>query len=311
MAKTKKKNNIKITSINKNNIVVKKGAKTTTVSKKPRQPKKKIVNIDEIKKDDIKEVELVKKPVNKNKKSDAKKDLTQAEIVAQRKERNRKKYQNQQKKYQDSKKNKEKKKIIIDDQVDNKLEVKQEEKPKEIDIFKEEDLVKKVKEEISIEKEKDKERKEKRKTNRKAIHITQTITSIKEISVTKINSVREKVNDKNIPVGKTKEETVKRSKRLIKESIVYSIILTIINVLCILIFDYFNFLRLFDVKALNIIVTILLSLIFNFFVAFMIDYFVTEIWLKKKRKREVGGQDGNSRSIEEEHREDIQNQEGE
>ena len=309
MAKTKKKTDIKITSINKNNVVVKKGAKTATVSKKPRQPKKKLEIVDEVKKDEIKEVEIVKKSNSKSKKPVEKKELTQEEIIAQRKERNRKKYQNQQKKYQEAKKNKEKKKIIIEDQVE-KVEVKQEE-PVKTDEIKEEDLVKKVKEETSVEKDKEKERKEKRKTNRKAVYITQTITNIKEISVTKINSVREKVDDKNIPVGKTKEETVKRSKRLIKESIVYAILLTIIDVLCILIFDYFNFLRLFDVKALNIIVTILISLIFNFFVAFMIDYFVTEIWLKKKRKKEVGGQDGNNRSIEEEHREDIQNQEGE
>lgn len=318
MAKAKSKNDIKITNIKKNSVVVKKGAKTTSVTRKPRQPKKKLEVVDEVKKEEIKETEIVKKPakkkaptqrtnVIKNNKAkeivDKPKVLTQEEVIKERKERNRKKYQNQQRKYQESKKNKEKKKIVVEDQVDEKL--------KKSDTVNEEDLVKKVKQEESKEKEIEKERKEKRKTNRKSINFTQTITNIKDISVTKINNVKDKVDDKYIPVGKTRDEKVKRSRRFIKEAIVYAIILTIIDVVCILIFDYFNFLRLFDVKALNIVVTILIALIFNFFVTFMVDYFVTGVWLNNKRKKKVGEQDGNSRIIEEEHRENIENKEGE
>ena len=113
--------------------------------------------------------------------------------------------------------------------------------------------------------------------------------------------------DDTIPVGKTFDEKSKRSRRLITEAIVYAILLTIINVLCIVVFNYFNFLRLFDVKALNVIVTILISLIFNFFVAFMVDYFVTNVWVTKKRKKKDGEQNGNSGAIKGEYQENIKN----
>ena len=348
MAKSKNKNNIKITSIKKNSVAIKKGARVTTINKKINKPKKTIEAVEELKKEAVKETEIVKKPVNKNnnqklmnrknvvekkdniikkeivekkenidkKDNTEKKELTKEELIAQKKERNRKKYQNKQKKYQELQKNKDKKKIIVEDQLIDKEKkeepIKEDTSDKEIkvEVIKEEDLVKKVK----VEKDfaaKERERKEKRKANKKPIQITQTITTIKEISVTKINNVREKVNDENIPVGVTIEEKVKRSRRLIKESIVYAIILTIINIICILSIDYFNFLRLFDIKWLNVLVTILLSLIFNFFVAFMVDYFVTIIWLKHKRKKKVGEQDGNNRIIKEKYQKDIRNKEGE
>ena len=313
MAKSKSKNDIKLTSIKKNSVVVKKGAKITAVSKKPRAPKKKLEVVDEVKKEEVKQTEIIKKNTKKDtitrkntkivvkkpievKKEELNKEnkvLTPEEIIKERKERNRKKYQNQQKKYQDNKKNKEKKKIVVEEEIDDKL--------KKSDTVKEEDLVKKVKQKESKEKEKVKARKEKRKTNRKSINFTQTI----------INNVKEKTTDKNIPVGNTRDEKARRSKRFIKEAIIYTIILTIIDIVCILIFDYFNFLRLFDVKALNVVVTILIALMFNFFVAFMVDYFVTGVWLQKKRKKKVGEQDGDNRTIEEEHKEDIRNKEGE
>ena len=85
--------------------------------------------------------------------------------------------------------------------------------------------------------------------------------------------------------------------------------MTIINVICILTLDYFNFLRLFDAKWLNIIVTVVISFIFNFFVAFMIDYFITEIWLKRRCKKEDGVQNGDNRINEKEYQEDITNKE--
>ncbi len=307
MANTKSKSDIKKTITSKKTSTAKKSSVGTTVPKKPRPGKKKLELVDEVKKE-VKETELIKKPTKKkNTGTQVKKELTPEEVVAQRKERNRKKYQNQQKKYQDTKKTKEKKVIEVEDKVEEKPI----EKPKEIDIVKEEDLVKKTDEIPSYEKIQDKERKEKRKTNHKSIQFTQTITTIKEKSVTTIYNVKEKVTDNNIPVGKTIEDKTKRSKRIIKESIFYAIILTIINSICITFINDLNFLRLFDVKWINVFVTIMLSLIFNFFVAFMIDYFITEIWLKKKRKKGVGDPDGNNRTIEGEYKEDIQNKEGE
>ena len=256
------------------------------------------------------------------KKINDKKSLSKEEIIAQRKERNRKKYQSQQRKYQESKGKTKKIPVIpaIEREIVNvpSEEVKEEsvtpvepatvESQEEKKIVEEDtvtivesDLIKKEIHEELPDKEKIEERKEKRKTNRKSDQFTKTLSNIKTKSVDTINTVKEKTTDRNIPVGKSKEEKKKRTRRFIKEAIVYSIILTIINVLCIVIFDYFNFLRLFDVKYLNVIVTIVISLIFNFFIAFMVDYFVTEVWLKGKRKEKDGEQNGDNGVNEEEY----------
>ena len=178
--------------------------------------------------------------------------------------------------------------------------------------YTEEELVKKAEPEFKTEEQRiQEERKEKRKENLKTPGFTQTLTTIKRISVTKINDVRERANDIHIPIGKTNEEVLKRSKRLISEAVIYAILLTIVNIIVIVCFDYFNFLRLFDVKALNVIVTILISLIFNFFVAFMVDYFVTNVWLVKRRNKKDGDSNANSWINKRKYREDITNKEGE
>ena len=298
-----KKTNKKEKSIKKENVV----KEENVVEKESLTKEEKIAEKESI----TKEESLAKEEQTTKEENVVKKEnLTKEEISAQIKERNRRKYENQQKKYRE---NKEKKKLVVEDIVEkvDEKEVKKDEKEALVD--KEETLVKKAigkDDDKSLKKEKEKERKEKRKTNRKTSGFTQTLNNIKEMSVNKINDVREKVDDDTIPLGKTFNDKSKRSKRLLKEAIVYAILLTIINIICIVAFDDFNFLRLFDVKVLNIILTILISLLFNFFVAFMIDYFVTNVWLVKRRKKKDGEPDGNSRTNEKKHRKDIKNKEG-
>lgn len=334
MAKTNNKN---VSSKKKSSVTKKKVNNVNSTNKRSTTPKKKIVVEDIVKKETIseKDAKLVKKtikkvdgvkdittkipikkpsinqsqvkevttkiPVKKINKG-IKKELTKEELVAQRKERNRKKYQSQQRKYQNNNKTSEKKKIVVEDQIEKKFV-----------IEKDANLIKKEKttdeKEKAIKKREREERKEKRKRERKPINITKTLVNIKEKSVVKINEVKEKTTDQKIPVGKTKIDKKIRFKRFIKEAVVYAILLTIINTICILTIDYFDFLRLFDVKYLNIILTIAISLIFNFFVAFMIDYFVTEVWLKNKRKEKDGEQNGDSWFDEGEYQENIKNKE--
>ena len=290
--------------------------KETTTESTGKIPIKKVKEArDEIKselKDDSVSETTGKIPV---KKINDKKLLSKEEIIAQRKERNRKKYQSQQRKYQESKGKTKKIPVIpviereivnvpteeVKEENVNIVEPEETKTEEETVTIVESDLIKKEILEELPDKEKIEERKEKRKTNRKSDQFTKTLSNIKTKSVDTINTVKEKTTDRNIPVGKSKEEKKKRSRRFIKEAIVYSIILTIINVLCIVIFDYFNFLRLFDVKYLNVIVTIVISLIFNFFIAFMVDYFVTEVWLKGKRKEKDGEQNGDNGVNEEEY----------
>lgn len=328
MANKKKVNNVQNTITKKNNNVSKKnvnGSKknvknSPTNNKKTGQAKKKLEIVDEINRSKKPIKDTSKKPLKPNDNVNKPNGLTQEEIIAQRKERNRKKYEKGQKKYRD---NKEKKKVIIEDKVEEpkeeieiKLEVKEEYQKAvvgEDNEVKEEIVLKKTTEieaDTSSEKIKKIERKEKRKTNRKTTGFTQTLTNIKELSVNTINDVRERTNDDTIPLGHTFIEKSKRSKRLIIEAIVYAVILTVIDVLCIIIFDGFNFLRLFDVKSLNVVITIFITLVFNFFVAFMVDYFVTNVWLTKKRKKEDGEQNGNNRSFREERKKNIRIKEG-
>lgn len=326
MAKTKKVNNIKITSV-KNSNTLKKGVKTTVVkNKKNNQSNKKLEINNGINKGNKNVKDMPKKntkPINNIGKPNI---LTKEEIAAQRKERNRKKYEKGQQKYRNNGNTrnnnniKEKKKVIVDDEINEvavKVEVNEEYQKAIItdDTIENEEIVLKKTTEIEADKSGEKikkiERKEKRKTNRKTSGFTQTLTNIRELSVNTINDVREKTNDNTIPLGKTFIEKSKRSKRLIIEAMVYAVMLTIIDVLCILIFDYFNFLRLFDIKALNVIITILIALVFNFFVAFMVDYFVTNVWLTNKRKKKDGEQNGDNRTFREKYKKNFGVKEGE
>ena len=329
MARTKSKNDIKKVMVKKGSTTRKKSSTASSTRKKP-TTKKKLVAEDALKKEieATGEIELVEKTVNRKKtvseatdkipvkklssEKSTKKELSKDEIVEQRKERNRKKYQNQQKKYQEVSKTRVKKKVVVEDEVDEKAKkitlITQEETHK-VDITVAEDLIKKEDIPVSEEKKEKEERKETRKTNRKSDSFTKTLSNIKTKSVDKIHVVKEKTTDRNIPLGKSKEENKTRYKRFIKEAIVYAIILSIIDIGCIYFFDYFNFLRLFDVKYLNIIVTVVILLIFNFFITFMIDYFVTKVWLRSKRKEKDGEQNGDSGVNEEEYRKDIKDKE--
>ena len=307
MANTKKKSNVK----NSNN---KKNSNSINLNKKVPTAKKKLEVPDEVKKK-LKEVELVKNPtkkktVQKTNITVEKKVLTPEEIAKERKERNRKKYEKGQRKYQDTKKIKPIKKTEIHEEIKEekkKIEIPDEVKSKKKKTVKEEELVKKVDVKVEStlkEKTKEQERKERRKFNQE---FTQTLKTLKEFSTTQIDIFKEKTSDKNIPIGKTEEDNKKRFSRVIKESIIYAVLLTIFDVICILVIDYFDFLRLFDVKALNIIITIIIALIFNFFIAFMIDHFATKIWLNKKHKKKDDDINGDNRVNQREYKENIRN----
>ena len=286
MAKSKNKNDIVLINMKKNGNVVKNGANVVKIKPKGQIKSKKKLTID----------------------GDSKKNTvaSKQESIEKRKERNRKKYQNQQKKYSDYNKTKTKKKIIIDE-VDNKnVSVKNVDNKKSVSSNEETVIKKKSSSPKKKEAIERKKRSEKRKTNK----ITETIVNIKSIGVDTINNVKEITNDKNIPVGITKDEKKQRFKRLVEESLVFSIIITIIDVICILAFDYANFLRLFDVKSLNIIVTVIISLIFNFFIGFAVDYFITSLWVRIKRKKEAGEHNGNSGIEQGKDKKDIEDKEG-
>ena len=124
--------------------------------------------------------------------------------------------------------------------------------------------------------------------------INKSINDLKIASVETYNTVKEKSSDSLIPLGKSSFDKKKRIIRYLKEAIFYAIIMTLLYLLCYVIFDYFSLLRLFDIKIFNVVVTMLISLIMNFIAAFIIDYIVTEIWAKFRRKKQEGEHNGNS-----------------
>ncbi len=195
-----------------------------------------------------------------------KKDISQ-------KERNKKKYENSQKKYR------EKRKIEVEKKEKQKKEIQK--------------IVKKQekKEKVKI-KSKDKITKEGK--------LKKNFEEFKSIGVDAYNTVREKTSDRSIPIGKNKNEKKKRIIRYLKEALVYAIIITFINLLSYVIFDYVNLLRLFDIKIFNVLLTIIVSLIIGFIFSFIIDYTVSELWVIIKRKRS-GDTNGNKDSIKGEH----------
>ena len=147
-------------------------------------------------------------------------------------------------------------------------------------------------------KEKEKAEREKRKEKRDS--------RIKELGSTLILNVKEKTSDAKIPSGDEKEAKKKRIKRYLLESIGFSLAITFINILAIWIFNYANYIKLFDVKIVNIGLTILLSLIFNYALSFFVDSLVTELWIKYKvNAKKEGVQDGSKGFNEGKHQEDI------
>ena len=225
-----------------------------------------------------------KKLVNEEVENVEKQPLTKKEI-------NRKRYQARQQKY-----NKNTKKKVMDLDTTTIMVLNNESK----DNKKEEVQNKEIKE-------------EKQESNNKEIkdNLDNTIVIKKKDKKEKNNLKKDKekkklfVLEEDIPLGCEKENTKIRVKRYLKEALIYSLIITIINLFSMLIFNYVNILHLFDVNILNIIVTVLLSLIISYVVAFFIDCLLTEIWVKIKEKKE-GDKNGNSRIIKRKNRRDIQ-----
>ena len=114
------------------------------------------------------------------------------------------------------------------------------------------------------------------------------------------------VLESDIPLEDDKENHRIRVKRYLTESLVFALLLTIINLLASLVFDFVNMLNLFDVQILNILITMVLSFIVSYAMSFFVDCLLTEIWIKIKVKKE-GEVNGDSRFIKRKNRENIKN----
>ena len=208
-----------------------------------------------------------------------KKNIPQSAVSI--KEKNKKKYENRQKRYANNKTPGKKKILNIDtsnlEKVHKEIQNDLKKKEKIKKVSKEEKIVP-VKKKGAIKKDK--------KVEKSDVNLTSTFR-IKRKEI--IEHIKEKSSDESIPLGDEKSDNRERVKRYLKEAIVYAAIITIINIIAIFVFDYVNYLKLFDVLYLNYLVTILLSFIISYIFAFFVDCLVTEIWTKIKLKKKTEG----------------------
>ena len=230
-------------------------------------------------------------------------NTAQLDIVSQ-KEKNKQRYEARKRKYS----NAAAKKKIVNPELEtkdetNKIKVTKVYKSIEDKYILKERIECKIKEETEFEEVVPK---------KKTINLTSTFTLIKDKSKDVIDNVKQKTTDENIPFGNLKEDKKKRIKRYFKEAFIYSLIITVINVIIIKVFDYTNWLKIFDLKWLNIAVTVILSLIVNYIFAVFVDSLLTEIWIVIKNKHnKKGDMNGSNRIIKGKDKENIKDKERE
>ena len=112
--------------------------------------------------------------------------------------------------------------------------------------------------------------------------------------------------DNDFPLGNEKDDKRKRTKKYLKESIFLAIIITLSNVISMKLFSYVNYFKIFDVKWVNIVLTVVLSLLFSYVCALFWDSLISEIWVKIKSRKQEGVLDGDKRIKEGKHRKDIE-----
>ena len=63
------------------------------------------------------------------------------------------------------------------------------------------------------------------------------------------------------------------------------IIITILNIVSTFIFKNIDTINLFDIKALNIALTMFVILVISFLITLFFDFLITEIWIKLKKRK--------------------------
>ena len=250
-----------------------------------------------------------------NKKNTTKKKIIledNTNVKNNQKERNKQKYYARQKKYQHTTN----KKVIINPEIENTVVVKKKEinKEKKVDskmnkkvivnpeLEKTTNIVEMVQEYASAKIAKKEEEKQSKESHQKRTWIL-----FKKHKKQVINPEIEDNQKEEMPLGDDKENNNKRVKIYLKEAFVYAILITIVNIVAYFVFDYVHYLKLFDLKWVNMVISIVLSLIISYVFSFFIDSLVSEVWIKIKSMHKEGEHDGNSWFKRRKNRRNIQN----
>lgn len=87
-----------------------------------------------------------------------------------------------------------------------------------------------------------------------------------------------------LPLTLTKWDRKRRKNIYLKEAILFSITLTLIDVYCFYNLSFMNILNVFDNSVWNLIATITLTLVILLFLSYLIDYLITESIVRKYQK---------------------------
>ena len=101
-------------------------------------------------------------------------------------------------------------------------------------------------------------------------------------------AVDNKENVKLTKIDKKKNKELLKLERkniYLKESLLFSIIFTLIDTICFYKFSFANILTIFDNSMWNLIVTISLTLLVLLIATYIVDYVMTEIMIKKYNKK--------------------------
>ena len=88
-----------------------------------------------------------------------------------------------------------------------------------------------------------------------------------------------------MPITFLKGDKKQRKTVYLKEALIFSVFLTVLDFIAFYKLSYFDMLHLFDTSLWNVIATISLTLLVLFIGTYILDYFITEIYLKIRKKR--------------------------
>ena len=90
---------------------------------------------------------------------------------------------------------------------------------------------------------------------------------------------------KSMPIGLDKESKKKRKKIYLKESIIFAIVMGVLDAIMIIFIDYYVIVDLFKYNYLNYMFSVLFNLIIGFAISYILDYIFGEICVKRYNKK--------------------------
>lgn len=92
---------------------------------------------------------------------------------------------------------------------------------------------------------------------------------------------------RSMPIGLDKESKKKRKKIYLKESIVFAIVMGVMDAIMIIFIDDYEIVDLFKYNYLNYIFSVVFNLIIGFIISYVLDYAFGEISVKRYNKKGI------------------------